>query len=250
MIIAALDTGMRRGEMLALRFADIDLLRGLITLRGADHQEPEDEVRSDRDGRLRAVLEWLRLDAAGEKKSDGAPVFSYETGEAVGSIKTAWVVAVLKAHDVKPHWRREGAWRDLSPASRVEFRTINLHWHDMRHEYASRLVERGVPLAQVRDLLGHASITTTERYDNQTLDNLQAAAAKLEAGKVFAPDTAGESRRPVCQVLVKNDRDGALSGGANDKPENVSKELKEKGLEGWYRYGDSNPGPVAENHVS
>jgi hypothetical protein len=30
--------------------------------------------------------------------------------------------------------------------------------------------ERGVPLAQVRDLLGHASITTTERYDNQKLE--------------------------------------------------------------------------------
>jgi Phage integrase family len=43
------------------------------------------------------------------------------------------------------------------------FRETNLHWHDLRHEYASRLVERGVPLAQVRDLLGHASILTTER---------------------------------------------------------------------------------------
>ena len=40
----------------------------------------------------------------------------------------------------------------------------------LRHEYASRLIERGVPLAQVRDLLGHASITTTERYDNQDLE--------------------------------------------------------------------------------
>jgi integrase len=250
MIITALDTGMRRGEMLALRFADIDLEKDLITLRGATTKSRKTRFVPIATERLRAVLEWLRLDAAGEKKADEAPVFSYETGEAVGSIKTAWVVAVLKAHDVKPHWRREGAWRDLSPASRVEFRAINLHWHDMRHEYASRLVERGVPLAQVRDLLGHASITTTERYDNQTLDNLQAAAAKLEAGKVFAPDTAAESRRPFCQVLVKNDRDGALSGRADDKPENVSKELKEKGLEAWYRYGDSNPGPVAENHVS
>ncbi|HAK55017.1 MAG TPA: hypothetical protein DCP38_05975 [Acidobacteria bacterium] len=45
--------------------------------------------------------------------------------------------------------------------------TIDLRWHDLRHEYASRLVECGVPLAQVRDPLGHASITTTERYDNQ-----------------------------------------------------------------------------------
>ena len=35
---------------------------------------------------------------------------------------------------------------------------INLHWHDLRRDFTSRLVERGVPLAQVCDLLGHASI--------------------------------------------------------------------------------------------
>jgi hypothetical protein len=157
---------------------------------------------------------------------------------------------VLKAHDISRHWRRDGARRDLTAASRAEFRSISLHWHDLRHERASRLVERGVPLAQVRDLPGNASITTTERYDNQTLDNLQAAAAKPEAGKVFAPGTDGESLRPSCQVLVGNDRDGGLSGRANDRPVSVSKELKEKDWEGWYRYGDSNPGPVAENHVS
>jgi integrase-like protein len=80
--------------------------------------------------------------------------------------------AVLKAHDVKPQW--------LSEESQEAFRQINLRWHDLRHEYASRLVEEGVPLAQVRDLLGHASITTTERYDNQTLENLQIAVTKLE----------------------------------------------------------------------
>ncbi len=221
-----------------------------MTLRGATTKSRETRFVPIATDRLRAVLEWLRLDAAGGKKADEAPGFSYETGEAVGSIKTAWVVAVLKAHDLKPHWRREGAWRDLSPASRVEFRSINLHWHDLRHEYASRLVERGVPLAQVRDLPGHASITTTERYDNQTLDNLRAAAAKLEAGKVFAPDTAAESRRPFCQVFVKNDPADGPSGATEDTPASGPNCLKENHLEGWYRYGDSNPGPVAENHVS
>jgi len=55
------------------------------------------------------------------------------------------------------------------------FRPSNLHWHDLRHDYASRLVEHGVPLGQVRDLLGHASITTTERHDDQTLENQQLA---------------------------------------------------------------------------
>jgi hypothetical protein len=38
----------------------------------------------------------------------------------------------------------------------------------------------------VRDLLGHASVTTTERYDNQTLANLKIAAARLERGHPFA----------------------------------------------------------------
>jgi hypothetical protein len=82
----------------------------------------------------------------------------------------------------------------LSDESQRAFRAINLRWHDLRHEYASRLVEHGVPLAQVRDLLGHASITTTERYDNQTVANLQIAAAKLERGQMFAPPAVKVSR--------------------------------------------------------
>ena len=45
-------------------------------------------------------------------------------------------------------------------------------------------MEHGVPLAQVRDLLGHASITTTERYDNQTVANLWIAAAKPERRQI------------------------------------------------------------------
>ena len=51
-----------------------------------------------------------------------------------------------------------------------------------------------MPLAQVRDLLGHASITTTERYDNQTVANLQVAAAKLERGHA-RPDGVARRRQ-------------------------------------------------------
>jgi len=103
--------------------------------------------------------EWLRLDAAGGKKPDEALVFSNEVGEGVGSFRRAWVTAVLKAHDVEVKWCADGGWRHLSPECEEAFRRIDLHYHDLRHEYASRLVEHGVPLAQVRDLLGHASIT-------------------------------------------------------------------------------------------
>ena len=84
---------------------------------------------------------------------------------------------------------RKGSYKDLTADCQQRFREINLHWHDLRHEYASRLVERNVPLAQVRDLLGHASIVTTERYDNQRLEMLQAAVARLEDGKDFDAGT-------------------------------------------------------------
>ena len=91
-------------------------------------------------------------------------------------------------------------WTALTPEYHAEFRRINLRWHDLRHEYASRLVEKNVPLAQVRDLLGHASITTTERYDIQKLENLQAAAARLERGETFDPG----SREPVPTVNLSS----------------------------------------------
>jgi integrase len=190
MIIAALDTGMRRGEMLALRLGDIDWNRRLIVLRGATTKSRRTRVVPIGTSRLLAVLEWQKLDSTGEEKKADALVFSNEVGESLKTFKKAWVVAVLKAHNADPHWRK-GQYKDLTTESQKRFREVNLHWHDLRHEYASRLVERGVPLAQVRDLLGHASILTTERYDNQRLEALQAAAARLEAGKAFDAVTHG-----------------------------------------------------------
>jgi integrase len=196
MIITALDTGTRRGEMLALRFADIDSTRGLIVLRGETTKSKKTRLVPISTQRLRAVLEWLRIDAEGKQKSDETLVFSNEVGEPLPHFHDAWLRTVLKAHDIKPRWTARLKYKGLSSESKNAFRKINLRWHDLRHEYASRLVERGVPLAQVRDLLGHASVTTTERYDNQKLENLQIASAKLESGLTFEPparETVGDA---------------------------------------------------------
>ena len=73
MIIAALDTGMRRGEMLALRFGDIDWTRRMITLRGATTKSRRTRLVPVGTARLLAVLEWLRLDSAGERKARRCP---------------------------------------------------------------------------------------------------------------------------------------------------------------------------------
>jgi len=129
-------------------------------------------------------------------------VFTDEAGEPFVTFRRAWISAVLKAHDIQPAWtqgdkrRKNGklGWRKLDAESHARFRAIDLHWHDLRHEHASRLVERSVPLAQVRDLLGHASITTTERDDNQALEALKLAANRLEAGKTFDTLAAADAR--------------------------------------------------------
>jgi integrase len=249
MIITALDTGMRQGEMLALRFGDIDWKRQLIVLRGVTTKSRKTHPVPIATTRLHAVLKWLQLDGAGQEKPAEALVFSDETGEAVGRFRTAWVTAVLKSHDVKPEWKAYG-WTALTPECAEHFRRINLHWHDLRHEYASRLVEKGVPLAQVRDLLGHASITTTERYDNQKLENLQLAAARLESGKNFDPSAHTNASGPKCQVFVKNSTEKPLSGAPNHRAKTGSKSRDDQELEDWLGGRDSNPDNVVQSHVS
>ena len=80
MIITALDTGMRQGEMLALRFGDIDSVRQLIVLRAETTKSRKSRVVPLATARLRAVLAWLQLQADGTKKADDALVFSDEAG--------------------------------------------------------------------------------------------------------------------------------------------------------------------------
>jgi integrase len=250
MIICALDTGMRRGEMLALRFGDVDLKRGLIVLRGVTTKSRKTRVVPIPTARLRAALEWLRLDAVGEQKSDDTLVFSDGTGEALPLFHATWLVTVLRAHGVRPRWSRKNEYKGLTRESQEAFQKINLHWHDLRHEYASRLVEQGVPLAQVRDLLGHASITTTERYDNQKLENLQAAAAKLERGLVFdaapLPRAQAPASPPPDSIDLKASTTGAHQiGGAgarrppNARPASDERASARKRAEGWRKFQDS-----------
>ena len=121
--------------------------------------------------RLKAVLEWLRLDEANETKGEDVAVFSNAAGEPVRHFRKAWETTILRANGHQPEWEK-GSNKPLTQESHAAFRGINLHWHDLRHEYASRLVERGVPLSQVRDLLGHASIQTTARYAHVNLQYL------------------------------------------------------------------------------
>ena len=242
MIIAALDTGMRRGEMLALRFGDIDWTRRMITLRGATTKSRRTRLVPIA-ARLLAVLGWLRLDGEGEHKGDGVAVFSNEAGEALKTFKKAWVVAVLRAHGHRPslaQGRLQGPLNGLSAA--VSGHQPALARPEAR--CASRLVERGVPLAQVRDLLGHASILTTERYDNQRLEALQAAVERLEGGQDVRPEA-----RCFGQSFKNLSRSHRTELRSKRRPRQGIryKSLIACSLEGWVRAGIRTPVPWLRN---
>jgi len=205
--------------------------------------------------RLLAVLQWLRLDVDGNRKSDDALIFSDETGAPITTFRRAWVTAVLKANDIKPTWSKgvkvkgkQTAWKELTANVQNAFRRIDLRWHDLRHEYASRLVEKGVPLSQVRDLLGHASITTTERYDNQQPEALQAAARRLERGLKFDPTVAAGPAK--FQDSFQIDDEPLPHDLRSEAPRVGGTSCDEKNLGVWLGGRDSNPDNVVQSHGS
>ena len=205
LIIAALETCCREGELLSLQWCDVSLDRGELTLRAAKTKDREDRVIPI-SRRLRAALEMVRFDPAGEPMPPAAYPFGDELGRRAGDTKRAWQTTVLKANAHKPVWiwRRKGLPNEkgttkLSPESQAAYRTVNLHFHDLRHEAGSRLLEAGWPVHHVQHMLGHASLQQTSTYLNITTQGLHESMRKLEEARAACKDVArpaSRARRP------------------------------------------------------
>jgi integrase len=171
LIIAAIELTARRGGLLKLRRCDIDLNRNEVRFRAETTKDHETRILPI-SKRLRAVLEM----ALAQKDPDGAdfkpetPVFCDELGRSIGTVKTAWHSALKKA---KAALLNSGACESAAALDDVRF-------HDLRHEGACRLAERGVPLHLVSAMLGHANLKTTSIYVHGEVRDLHAAFAKME----------------------------------------------------------------------
>jgi integrase len=161
LIIAAIETACRRGELLALTFADVDLPGRALRIRAETAKDAETRVLPI-SARLAAVLEMAKIDPAGNEYEPSDFVFG-ECGRQVTDIKKAWETAVLKAAGYTPTW---GPNNTLTPESRAHLDAVDLHFHDLRHEGASRLLEAGWPLHHVSEMLGHSNVGQTSTYLN------------------------------------------------------------------------------------
>ncbi len=141
MILTALRTGMRMGELLALRWQDVDLIAGRITLR---QNAVNGKIGTPKSGKPReiALSEEARLTLKGHRHLKGPLVFCDEGGRMLtkGELR----------HPL------------LRACKRAGLREIG--WHVLRHTFASHLVMRGAPIVAVQDLMGHSTIQMTMRY--------------------------------------------------------------------------------------
>ncbi len=143
-VLLSLNTGLRRGELLALKWANIDFRQKHLTVEGTDAKSGDTRHIPLNTEALDVLKRWK------EQRTDEQRVFPIATG-----FKSAW-----------------GAL--LERANITAFR-----WHDQRHHFASRLVQAGTPLNTVRELLGHGSLAMTLRYAHLAPDQKREAVAKL-----------------------------------------------------------------------
>ncbi|HEX8174039.1 MAG TPA: site-specific integrase [Pyrinomonadaceae bacterium] len=166
-VIFALNTGLRRGEIFSLRWSEVDWSRNFIhvinTKTGKSRIIPLNDATRD-------VL--LRQ----QKKSESEFVFvSPRTGARLRNLRNSFGKACEDA------------------------KVLNFHFHDLRHTFASRLADAGVDAFTIAELMGHSTLEMTKRYTHVTDERKRKAVAALKkpARKVVTIWSQKQKRQAV-----------------------------------------------------
>ena len=150
LVLLALNTGLRRGELFNLRWSHVDLDRAMLTVHGGGAKSGQTRHVPLNTEAVAVLRDWQ---ATTEKQS--GYVFPGKDGARIDNINKAWR-AVIAAAGI------------------TEFR-----FHDLRHTFASKLVMAGVDLNTVRELLGHGDLQMTLRYAHLAPEHKAEAVAHL-----------------------------------------------------------------------
>lgn len=157
-VLFAVNTGIRQGELLSLTWGQVDLGRKVITLT-AEKTKGKKTRRVPLNAAAVAALKGLPRGI-----SPATPVFPVMAGRDQRDLVRRFKRAVEETKI------NEG----VEPRQRVT-------WHTLRHTFASRLVQRGVNLLTVKELLGHSTLVMVMRYAHLADDNLRSAVEGLDA---------------------------------------------------------------------
>jgi integrase len=174
--------GARRGEVLSMRWGDIDLVAG-TWVKAASTTKQKREHTSFLSAPVRQLLTEIRDRQSGGRKPLGEFVFP-------GSGDAGHVVNIRRA------------WGTICGAAGI----TGLRIHDLRHSFASELVSSGASLPLIGALLGHSSPATTARYAHLLADPQRQAVERM--GDIVAAagrSAEGAKKKPVLAV-VKPDR--------------------------------------------
>jgi integrase len=162
MVIVALHTGMRRGEIHRLTWADVDFDRGIIL------------VRKTKTGRDRIVPMHNLVERLMKELSQAAQL--REKAIQINNRSFSIEVEICDNRIFEIDWI-EKLWRKTCKRAGI----TNLRFHDLRHTFATRLAAKGVDAFAIARLLGHATVNMTALYVNSTSEHLQAAINKLDS---------------------------------------------------------------------
>jgi integrase len=182
--LCALRTGMRLGELLELKWADLDFANRVIHVRrawvaGKVTTTKSKQRRSvDMSAQLSTVLRRLRTERKRAALKAGKPI-------------AEWVFVTGGGNRVDgANLRNRVFYRLLEKA---DVRQVRLH--DLRHTYASLLIQQGESLAYVRDQLGHSSIqVTVDVYGHLVPSANRAAVDRLDAAPIRIPDASEDEK--------------------------------------------------------
>jgi integrase len=169
MVLAALRTGMRQGEIKGLQWSSIDWLNRSITVRHT-HSDHTKSLGSPKGNRERHIPLDIDLEEAlGARRRVTGYVFTDDLGRPFD------------------HYRLSDAL--AKSCNRAGIRKIG--WHALRHTFASHLAMNGTPLNIVQALLGHVSIEMTMRYAHVAPSSLRTA-IELANPRTAATPNAGQ----------------------------------------------------------
>jgi integrase len=170
-------TGWRKGEILSLRWADVDRDCGAIRLRPEASKNGKGRIMV-LDGELEALIE--RRWKARLIERDGKPYVTdlvfHRDGEPVGDFRKAWATACFDAELVEPVLDGNGT-PVLDKNGEPKLRPSKL-FHDLRRTAARNMVRAGVPERVAMEIIGHRTRSMFDRYNIVSEDDLRLAAQK------------------------------------------------------------------------